>query len=1296
MTLSNDSPLSGEIISIVAEIQNLGGLEAKDVRVRFYDGEPSYGIQLGDDQIISKLSPSGITTLTTQWLATAGIHDIYVVVDPLNSISESNEDNNRIFRTVTVPGNKLPELGLTKNDITFSKSDPVKGENITVNATIHNTGMDASNILILTYLGNPMSGGIQIGATTIPNLSSNSTTNIQTQWLINKPAGNYDIYIWIDPYNTIPEGNEHDNIAFNTITVREKKVSVDVTTDKPQYEANSDVGIKVTVKNYDRISWSGTGEIYIEDISGNLVKHVATFIVQDLKPTGLFEWTYRIPVPIIAPRELRDTLAEVDIDFTQIFTSLGIPDKTVDKNSIRVPEFDEKGSPIGEKQVRADFKTDTIAKVIWFVDGLTIKESTRYFYVYFDITDNGSKEPSTNTKLPQTGRLIAFSDDTGKIYLTESKGDGTFGTSVMIDDVSTANDYTRGIILDDFNNDGVVDIVTGSGSNGEVYYYQNKADGSDTFLSKVKIGSITTSSYIMDIAAADFNNDGNKDFVISGNANNLLYLFKGNGDGTFIQSTISAPSGTNYFRGKTSADVDGDGDADLVVGNSYGVIYLYKGNGDGTFLSPLQIVDIGSDPYGLVTGDFDKDGKIDIIANNGNTGDSYLLKGNGNGTFGTPSLIPSLDTNNLTAFDAGDFNNDGHLDVIAVTYSIRTIEFYPGNGDGTFGVKTTIALTTNNILGISSSPALAEVYPEPGIPEAVPSQSFNFIWNTGSTPPGNYKVHVTLSEGQGFIAEDYAPFEILPDIRVDSKVSTDKIAYNANETVTITSNITSLSENTILENLTAKITISYHDQATNIYTETQTIPILTLGQLTELKTYWNTGQNPPGTYNISLKVSFAGHVISTSSASFQILDSYQTGDGLVGTISANPSLVEEGESLTLNYSVTNNGNTDIPLLMVKVLIVDPDTQIIKTEFSAQYALNKGETINEARSLSTLDFIPKTYLAILQAEVNGNTRSLANTTFEVKPKPKPGIEITKTIPDVKNVLVWLNYPWQSGQDIPDRVLIEQALNEAGVNYHIVLDKKDFEAELRNPYYTDFMILGDHHPIEDHFSEELREQVYSGKGLISSMFNRQNLDAEVFGIKFNGYLSGKDYPIELLESEIATQGNLQSYGRALKIDALNTDKIIAWIVETTKKGTNRYPGIIRNEYGNGKVLFYAFDLGMSTPSYSQFATVLKNSLNYIHKPISNPEGLPYIPDQLIPVEIKIKSLGGAFDLRITETYPADLKIYDPSTGKWITDNLWVINIHLEPDETEAILYYALIPDKAGKYTLQRSSVYRRWHI
>ncbi|MFH1026004.1 MAG: hypothetical protein V1764_04920, partial [Nitrospirota bacterium] len=52
----------------------------------------------------------------------------------------------------------------------------------------------------------------------------------------------------------------------------------------------------------------------------------------------------------------------------------------------------------------------------------------------------------------------------------------------------------------------------------------------------------------------------------------------------------------------------------------------------------------------------------------------------------------------------------------------------------------------------------------------------------------------------------------------------------------------------------------------------------------------------------------------------------------------------------------------------------------------------------------------------------------------------------------------------------------------------------------------------------------------------------------------------------------------------------------------------------------------------------------------------------------------------------TYPADLKLYDPLSGNWITENPWVINMHLEPNDTKTILYHALTPDTAGTFTLQ----------
>ncbi|MDA8105786.1 MAG: carboxypeptidase regulatory-like domain-containing protein [Nitrospiraceae bacterium] len=564
---------------------------------------------------------------------------------------------------------------------------------------------------------------------------------------------------------------------------------------------------------------------------------------------------------------------------------------------------------------------------------------------------------------------------------------------------------------------------------------------------------------------------------------------------------------------------------------------------------------------------------------------------------------------------------------------------------------------------------------DPNVP-----QTYNFTWNTGTTIAGDYVVRAKVYENGVFLTDSVAHFTISQDKAITSKITTDKISYPANQPVEMTSTITSLSGNYIFMNLSAAVSVA-DPQGNVVLSVTNPVAILTPGQLDEFKTYWNTTESPKGTYTVTLTIFDGTTVLSTSSTTFEVLGTSATGDGLAGTLTASPSPVFPGKEETLAYTVTNLGNEDLPVLDLTILIVDPDTQVVKQTLTIQGSVAMGATISGLQSATTSGLSPKIYLAILQAQTPGMQapKTLASANFEVK----PGLDITKTIPDISRVLVWLDYQWQSGQGCPDRSLIEQALNDAGVSYKIVLDKKDFEPELRNPYYTDFLILGDQLPIEDHFSEELREQVYSGKGLIASMFERQNLDADVFGIGGKSGLSGSNYPIELLDSDLASAGVFQSSGNALKVDALDPLEVVGWIVETTKKGTNEYPGIIERQYGKGKVLYYAFDLGMSSGDYGAFATLLKNSLSHVHTPLDT---AAIGPRQLVPVEITLTSLGAAFDLQLTESYPDALRLYDPVSGSWVADNPWIMNVPLEPGETKTVLYYALTPDEADTFSTQ----------
>ncbi len=158
-------------------------------------------------------------------------------------------------------------------------------------------------------------------------------------------------------------------------------------------------------------------------------------------------------------------------------------------------------------------------------------------------------------------------------------------------------------------------------------------------------------------------------------------------------------------RGLDAGDVGGDGNQDFVRARSTDdKIFLYRGDGDGNFTTS-EIADLTGDPFGVLLADFDGDDEVDLIANQGKTGDPNLLyKGNGNGTFQPGLPVPSLETysNTNTSFSACDLDHDGDQDVIAGAVSGSTVWYYPGNGDGTFGVRVEIGITQGSPLGVST------------------------------------------------------------------------------------------------------------------------------------------------------------------------------------------------------------------------------------------------------------------------------------------------------------------------------------------------------------------------------------------------------------------------------------------------------------------------------------------------------------------------------------------------------------------------------------------------------------------
>ncbi len=326
--------------------------------------------------------------------------------------------------------------------------------------------------------------------------------------------------------------------------------------------------------------------------------------------------------------------------------------------------------------------------------------------------------------LARAADFIIAVDDYSRLYYAESNGDGTFSNYGFLDYLGGYN--SRGVTINDFNNDGHMDFIAGRGISSTAYYYLFLNDGSNNFTKSGIVGTLSNaSSWAMDMASGDFNNDGNMDFIANGNQSTTgLYL--GDGMGNFTKTEMNLGS---YGRGMDTGDFDHDGHLDFVRARySSGYINVYWGDGTGAFPSNLQVGDSGTDPYGVVAADFTNDGNMDIIANYGSNGDPKLWTGNGDRTFTYVGYVGSLDFNNHGCYDGFDFDGDGNIDVVAANYTGKRVYYYPGNGDGTFGSAVEIGTTSYNCMGLSAPP----LGPPDGVPTAVISPATQTIAEGGT------------------------------------------------------------------------------------------------------------------------------------------------------------------------------------------------------------------------------------------------------------------------------------------------------------------------------------------------------------------------------------------------------------------------------------------------------------------------------------------------------------------------------------------------------------------------------------
>ena len=261
---------------------------------------------------------------------------------------------------------------------------------------------------------------------------------------------------------------------------------------------------------------------------------------------------------------------------------------------------------------------------------------------------------------------LIVTNESGSVSIFLNGGEGRFHPA--LGSPFAAGPHPNDVAIADFNGDGRPDLAFANHEAHALTVLLGDGTGRFTPAPGVPVRSVP---HPHGIAAADLDRDGHVDLMIDSWGRNQLELLRGDGHGRFAE-WMMIPVGQHPYQRPRIADVNSDGWPDLLSSNlDSNDLSVMLGGSRGFAPAPGSPFPAGDAPFGLATGDFDGDGRLDVAvidapssaAESGRDGLTLLL-GDGSGRFAGTAQSPLQTGLRASRIATGDLDGDGRDEIL--------------------------------------------------------------------------------------------------------------------------------------------------------------------------------------------------------------------------------------------------------------------------------------------------------------------------------------------------------------------------------------------------------------------------------------------------------------------------------------------------------------------------------------------------------------------------------------------------------------------------------------------------------